>query len=271
MVKKTEKRSQDRDLPQDIVEKKFLEIVEIMRNLRGEEGCPWDKEQDHKSLRRYLVEEAYEVIDAIDLKDDKALKEELGDLLLQIIFHAQIAEERKAFNISQVLEALAEKLKRRHPHVFGRENFSSSKEVLRNWEKLKGKEKEKGILEGIPLSLPALVYAFELQERASRVGFDWVNVEDVWEKVKEEISELEEAVKERKGVEHEIGDLLFSIVNLSRHLGVDPEITLKKACEKFQKRFALIEKEAEKKGKQVSELSLKEMDRVWEKSKGGGK
>jgi tetrapyrrole methylase family protein/MazG family protein len=268
MAGKTEERSGDKDLPQGIAEN-FLEVVKLMRDLRGEKGCPWDKEQNHESLRKYLVEEAYEVIDAINLKDDKALKEELGDLLLQVIFHAQIAEERGAFNISHVLESLRDKLRRRHPHVFGEEKLSTSKEVLKNWEKLKGEEKKKGVLEGVPSFLPALMYAYQLQERAARVGFDWKEVDSVWDKVKEEISELAEAVKKGEGIEQEIGDILFSLVNLSRHLDIDPEIALKKACQKFMERFSLIEREAEKEGKKVSDLTLKEMDRVWEKSKGG--
>jgi tetrapyrrole methylase family protein/MazG family protein len=240
-----------------------------MRDLRGEKGCPWDKEQSHESLRKYLVEEAYEVIDAINLKDDRALKEELGDLLLQVIFHAQIAEERGTFNISNVLESLKDKLKKRHPHVFGEEKLSTSKEVLKNWEKLKGEEKKKGVLEGVPSFLPGLMYAYQLQERAARVGFDWKEVGSVWDKIKEEVSELAEAVKKGEGIEQEIGDILFSLVNLSRHLDIDPEIALKKACQKFKERFSLIEKEAEREGKKVSDLTLKEMDRVWERSKGG--
>ncbi len=271
MAEEAQKGRQNKDISLDLVGENFADLVQIMRELRGENGCPWDKEQTHESLRKYLIEEAYEVIEAIDRKDEEALKEELGDVLLQVIFHAQIAEERGSFDIADVLKSLASKLRSRHPHVFGNEDFETPEEVLRNWEKLKTREKKKGLLEGVSPTLPALIYSYQLQERAARVGFDWKKAQDVWEKVEEEISELKEAVDRGRGVEHELGDLLFSLVNLSRHLGEDPELALKKACERFLSRFSYMEKEAEKEGKHLSELSLEEMDKLWEKSKGGNK
>ncbi len=245
----------------------FEKLIAIMEKLRSPEGCEWDRRQTHESLKPYLVEECYELIEAIDEKDDEEMREELGDLMLQVVFHAQIAKEREAFDIGDVLDFLCEKLVRRHPHVFGNSPGYSYKQ----WEDIKaqekGKERSSRVGEVNPL-VPALSMARRVQENASQVGFDWRNVEDVFEKVNEELRELREAKDPRK-VEEEFGDLLFSIVNLSRFLGVDPEGALRKATQKFVERFKRMEEMIEKDGLVFEELSLEELDRYWEKAKGG--
>ena len=247
--------------------KEFDRLVEIMEMVRKD--CPWDKKQTHLSLMQYILEETYEVIESIEKENDENLKEELGDLLIQIIFHCIIANERKKFDIKEVITSISEKLTRRHPHVFGSLKVSDESEVLHNWEKIKLSEGKTSALQGVPKSLPALLKASRIQVKASRVGFDWKEYKDVLKKVEEEIKELKNAaeIDNKDKIEEEIGDLLFSIVNISRFLKVNPEDALRKSINKFIKRFTMIEKEFNKQGKQLSEVSLEEMDKIWEKAK----
>ena len=244
----------------------FEDLKEIMKELR--QKCPWDRKQTHESLKKYLLEEAYEVIDAIERKDWQALKEELGDLLLQPIFHARIAEEEGKFNIDDVVDHLCKKLIERHPHVFGEEKAQSAEEVLKNWEKRKI-EKRSSVLEGVPKAMPALMRAEKLQKKASKVGFDWSDISQVEEKVKEEWNEFWQALKEgdREKIEHEFGDLLFALVNLARFLKIDPEEALQKANERFIKRFSYIEQKVKESGKRWEDFTLEELDRLWEEAK----
>ena len=241
----------------------FEDLVRVMEELRKK--CPWDREQTHESLKKYLIEEAYEVIDAIDSKDDERLKEELGDLLLQPVFHAQIAKERGAFDINDVVDALVRKLIERHPHVFG---DAKPEDVLKNWERKK-MERRRSVLEGIPKHLPALMRSQKLQDRASQVGFDFSRVEEVFEKIEEEIGELKESIEkgDKENLEHEIGDILTAVVELARFLGVDAETALQKANDRFVRRFQYIEKRAEEMGRSLEEMSLEEMDRLWSEAK----
>ncbi len=241
----------------------FEDLVRVMERLRRD--CPWDRQQTHESLKKYLIEEAYEVLDAIDSKDDERLREELGDLLLQPVFHAQIAKERGAFDIHDVVDDLVRKLIERHPHVFG---DAKPEDVLKNWEKKK-MEKRSGVLEGIPRHLPALMRSQKLQDRASQVGFDFTEISQVFEKIEEEIEELKESLKEgdRENVKHEVGDILTAVVELARFLGVDAEEALQEANERFIRRFQYIERRAREMGKDVKDMSLEEMDRLWEEGK----
>lgn len=252
-------------------------LVEIMHKLRAEDGCPWDRKQTHRSLRTYLIEEAYEVIQAIDNQDDDELCEELGDVLLQVVFHSEIADERRRFNINHVLEGIIEKLIRRHPHVFGSVEAKDSETVLRNWERIKQTEHAEdadgegqvSILHNIAGAMPALMRAVKVQSKASRVGFDWPDVEGALSKVAEELSELEEArnAGDIDAVEEEVGDTLFALVNVARFLKVDPEIALGKAVDKFIGRFQYVEDEAERSNRHLEEMTLEEMDMLWEESK----
>ena len=248
----------------------FEKLVGIMKKLRSPGGCDWDRAQTHESLKPYIIEEAYELLNAIESGDDEELKEELGDVLLQVVFHSQIASERGAFDISDVVETLCEKLIRRHPHVFGKSGGYSYKQ----WEDIKAKEKNKKSVSRIGdlnPALPALSMARRIQENASAVGFDWENVEGVFEKVLEEFEELKKSFSEGdKGrISEELGDLLFSVVNLSRFLNVDPENALRKATERFWRRFRRMEEMIEKDGLKFEDLSIEELDRYWEKVKGG--
>lgn len=251
----------------------FERLVEIMAKLRGPQGCPWDKEQDHKSLKPYLIEEAYEVLEAIESGNDSKIAEELGDLLSQVVMHSQLAKERDAFNIDTVARMISEKLIERHPHVFGDKKDLTSGEVLHNWEIIKSKQAtndDYSMLQGLPKSLPALLKAFRIQEKVGRYGFDWDNIQDVVNKVKEEFSEFESALKkneDKSELEEEFGDLLFTLVNLGRHLGLQAEESLNKTVVKFMKRFRYIEDRLRGMGKTVSESNLEEMDMLWEESK----
>ncbi len=250
--------------------KEFERLVSIMEKLRGENGCPWDRKQTLDSLVSYLLEETYEVVDAIKNKDYASLKEELGDLLLQVVFQAQIAKEKGLFDIEDVIKGINEKLIRRHPHVFGDKSFKDSDEVLLNWETMKKEEKKKtSILDGVPSHLPALLRAYELQERARRVGFDWEKTEEVMQKIEEEWREFKEAYSEgdRDKMEEELGDLLFAIVNLARFIGVNPEIALHSINEKFRRRFLYIENKAREKNRPLSSFTLEEMESWWEEAK----
>jgi len=241
-------------------------LVEIMDKLLSPDGCPWDREQTHASLTRYLIEEAYEVVDAVWANDMEKLKEELGDVLLQVVFHSALAKREQAFDINDVIEGVSEKMIRRHPHVFGSLALSTSSEVLDRWEGFKEKEGKKRVLEGIPKSLPALMRAEKLQAKAARVGFDWPDVEGALEKVAEEIRELAEA-KRPESVASEMGDILFAVVNVARFLGVDPEEALQKTNDKFEKRFNYIEDQLRRQGKTWGKMSLEELDQLWEKAK----
>ena len=255
---------------EDYCEYHLAPLVEVMDKLRGLDGCPWDKEQTHNSLKKYLIEETYEVLDAIDSKNVNKLCEELGDLLLQIVFHAQIAKEQKNFDMSDIVSGITEKLIRRHPHVFGGLQVDSADEVIINWEDIKEKEKKKdSLLEDIPRDLPALMRAEKIQKKVARVGFDWPSIEGVWFKVKEELDELEEVIKldESVKIKEELGDLFFAIVNLCRFLGVDGEEALQNTNAKFIKRFSYIEQHVQEKKLIWNELNLEYMDKLWEEAK----
>jgi tetrapyrrole methylase family protein / MazG family protein len=246
-------------------------LKEIASILRSENGCAWDKEQTSKSLKPYLIEEAYEVYDAIDMNDSENLKEELGDLLYQIYAHSQIASESGLFTLDDVAEAISEKLIRRHPHVFGDEKAATANEVIEKWEKLKKKEKSgrQSILDGVPKAMPALLKAFRIQEKVSRIGFDWEKISDAELKLDEEILEFKEAVihGSPEKISDEAGDILFSMVNVLRFTGVEPEAALNGTIKKFSERFKYIEKKSAEIGKDISEMSLPEMDDLWNEAK----
>ncbi len=257
-----------------MIESKFNELVDIVRKLRVE--CPWDREQTNDSIKAATIEEAYEVVESIDNKDYDELKKELGDLLLHVIFHSVIAEEENNFNLEEVIVAIKEKLIRRHPHVFGDVVVENADHVKRNWESIKLKEGRESLLDGVPEIMPALQRASRLQEKASKVGFDWDNKEDIWNKVIEEIEEMQEEVKNQKSkvknevneeLENEIGDVFFALVNYSRFLKINPENALRKTNTKFIKRFNYIEKRLKENGKKINESNLKEMDTYWNESK----
>ena len=246
---------------------------ELIAHLRSEEGCPWDREQTHQTLRSNLLEETYEVLSALDQNSMEDLKEELGDLLLQIVLHAQISAEANDFNINDVIAGIYKKLVLRHPHVFGDKKIENAKGVIRNWEALKsiereenGKEEKQSIFASVPVSMPALSLAQEYQKRAARVGFDWPSIEPVLEKVYEELEEVKEAHTTLR-IEEELGDLLFAVVNLIRWHEVDAESALRKMNRRFLKRFNFIEKEAKKRGQKLPEMTLAEMDDLWDQAK----
>lgn len=250
----------------------FEELVAIMRKLRAPGGCPWDAEQTHESLTRYLLEETYEVIEAIDEKSPQHLKEELGDLLLQPIFHAAIAEEAGDFTIDNVIGTLCDKLIRRHPHVFGDLEIKDSEAQIENWESIKRQEKgdeRPSALSGVPDHLPALLKAHKISEKASRVGFDWEHADQVLAKVMEELHEFEEAWAggDPTRMEDELGDLLFAIANLGRFLSLNPEEALRKTITRFQKRFSFVEAELHRQGVPMQNASFEEMDALWERAK----
>ena len=246
-------------------------LVEIVNQLRRPGGCPWDREQTHSTLKRNLLEESYEVIDAIDSEDRSALVEELGDLLVQIIFHADIGDELGSFSISDVIRAINEKMIRRHPHVFADLKVSDVAEVEKNWDRIKAEERQessesKSILEGIPSSLPSLSAAQLIQERVVRAGFDWENVSDVLDKISEEISEFKEAVSDAEKL-HEIGDILFSVVNLSRWYGIYAEEALRNTNKRFRERYIGMEDIAERRGIDFNGLDLKDKELLWQEVK----
>ncbi len=254
----------------------FLRLVKIMDELR--EKCPWDKKQTIETLRQLTIEETYELADAISANDYKSIKEELGDLLLHIVFYAKIGAEKNEFTLDEVINGVCEKLIHRHPHIYGDVTVADDEEVKRNWEKLKLKEGKTSVLGGVPKALPSMVKAMRLQEKAKQVGFEWDNKEQVWEKVKEEIGELQEAignlqeavsnnlssvVSRQLSVEDELGDVFFSLVNFARFLQVDAENALERTNKKFISRFTKMETEALKDGKQLHDMSLEEMDAIW--------
>jgi tetrapyrrole methylase family protein/MazG family protein len=249
----------------------FDDLVNIMSLLRGENGCPWDREQTHKSIRANFIEETYEVVEAIDNEDTSLLLEELGDVLLQVAFHAQIENERGAFNIGDVSDGICRKLIVRHPHIFGDVKADTTADVLKNWDEIKkqtkGQKSQTEVMENIPRVLPALMRSYKVQQKAAKAGFDWPEVSGAIEKTREELGELEEAVAQgsREHSSEELGDLLFSAVNISRFIEAEPEQALTFACDKFIKRFAIVERLAQ--GRDMKKMSLEEMDKFWNEAK----
>jgi tetrapyrrole methylase family protein / MazG family protein len=263
----------------------FEKLAAVQARLRAPGGCPWDREQTHASLRTYMMEEAYEVLEALESGDDSKFAEEMGDLLLQIVFHSQIAKEEGRFTVSDVIREVHDKMVRRHPHVFGEKRAKDAAEVLKNWEQIKKEErsaarkknadgsqhaaKDGSLLDGVSRALPAALEGFQLTRRAARIGFDWNSVEDVFDKMSEEAAELRQALsaKDTKHTEEEMGDLLFASVNLARFLHIDPEIALKKANAKFSMRFRHMEELAAKNGKALADVSRAQMEEFWETTK----
>lgn len=250
-------------------------FIEIIAKLRSPEGCPWDKEQTHASLKPYLIEEAHEVLEAIDENDPQHLREELGDLLLQVLLHAQIADDAQQFNIEDVAKDIGEKMVRRHPHVFGNEIANDSEQVLKNWDEIKKHEKaqrgenEKSILGAIPRGLPALFENYKISKKVAKVGFDWKKPSDIFAKISEEVAEVKTALrkKNKDQVEEELGDLLFTVANLCRAYQVNPEIALLRANKKFKKRFQKIEKTSQLQKQKLTDLSFKQWNEYWETAK----
>lgn len=245
----------------------FSDFVAIVRRLRRD--CPWDRKQTHRSIRQHLIEEAYETVEALDRNDLIALRHELGDLLLHVVMHATMAEQAGEFTLRSVIRDVSAKLIRRHPHVFGTARVRSVDQVKQNWERLKLSEGRRSVIDGIPRHMPSLQRAQRMQQRASHVGFDWKDRRDVWKKVREELEELratlDRAPKRRR--EEEFGDLLFALVNYARFVGVDPENALRRTVDKFDRRFRYVERELLREGKEIHAVGLKEMDRLWERSK----
>jgi tetrapyrrole methylase family protein/MazG family protein len=269
-------------MPEGAPEHPFDRLCWVMERLLSPEGCPWDREQTHESLKQYLIEEAYEVCDAVDSGDFEHLQEELGDVALQVVFHAKMAKRDGRFDVHDVLNGICEKLIRRHPHVFGETVADSSKEVLQNWEQIKRKEKaakegaeERSLVDGVPRQLPALQKAHRLQEKTGRVGFDWPDADGAIRKAREEFEELlVEAKAEnpddpaaRKRLFHEMGDVFFALVNVARFMGIQPEEALQAANARFANRFRHIERRARESGRQLPEMTLEEMDVFWEEAK----
>jgi tetrapyrrole methylase family protein/MazG family protein len=264
----------------------FEKLVAVQARLRAPDGCPWDREQTHQSLRTYLIEEAYEILEALESGNDAKFAEEMGDLLLQIVFHSQIAQEEGRFAVSDVIREIHDKMIRRHPHVFGETRAKDSAEVLRNWEQIKSEERrskaedaetgagsasarEHSLLDGVSRGLPATLEGFQLTRKAARIGFDWEDAGGIFEKMREETAELQHALKTRvQGkMEEELGDLLFAAVNLARFLKMDPEIALKKANAKFSRRFRAMEKITRERGREFKNLSREEMESLWDVTK----
>jgi tetrapyrrole methylase family protein/MazG family protein len=246
-------------------------LIDIMSSLRSDKGCPWDREQTRDSLKPFLLEETYEVLEALDEGNPEKIREELGDLLFQIVFHCQIAKERNEFGISDVIDEISRKMLNRHPHVFGKTKFKSKEHFRKYWEEEKKREgkKRKSILEGVPKALPSLLRAHKLQKKAARVGFDWKKTEDVFEKLEEEVEEFKRALKKKKQseIEDELGDIFFMLVNISMFVGVNPEDALRKTISKFISRFRYIEMKATDKKRNLSDMTLEEMDALWDEAK----
>jgi tetrapyrrole methylase family protein / MazG family protein len=251
-------------------ERSIDELVRIMAVLRAPDGCPWDREQTHMTLRRHLLEEAYEAVAAIEAGDDDEIADELGDILLQVVFHAQIAEEEGRFDIDDVAEAIVTKLRRRHPHIFADAVAHTPAEVMERWDRIKRTEKaDSGLLDGIAPTLPALTLAGKISRRAVSVGFEWKTIDDVWDKVHEEIEELKETEPGSPEAEDELGDLLFTVVNVGRKMGVDPEEALRAASAKFTRRFAEMERVAAESGCDLAEMGIEDMEALWRRAKEG--
>jgi tetrapyrrole methylase family protein / MazG family protein len=266
------------DAQAEEIARRFADLVALVAKLRGPDGCPWDREQSHESIKGLVVEEAYEVVEAIDEGDDAELRGELGDLLLQVVFHSQIAADEQRFAVGDVIDTLQEKLVRRHPHVFAGEKADTSGEVLKNWEAIKEAERvakgeagpDASMLDSVSRALPATLEAYQLTTKVSRVGFDWPNADDALAKLEEEIEELKSASRGPAGsheIEVEIGDLLFTVVNLARLLGVDAETALKASSRKFRRRFRYIEDRLRERGSRPADSSLEEMDGLWDQAK----
>jgi tetrapyrrole methylase family protein/MazG family protein len=248
----------------------FDALVAIIAHLRGPDGCPWDKEQTHQSLRENLLAECYEVLEALDAAAPEKLREELGDLLMQIVLHAQIAAEEGDFKIGDVIKGISEKLVRRHPHIFGKGKAKDAAEVARNWEILKREEREEGasMLGSVPRNMPALAYALDIQRRVARVGFDWENIDGVIDKLVEEVREYKET-KNQAEKAHEYGDVLFTLVNIARREGVDPETALREANRRFYQRFTRMEELCRERGLSLDKLTFDEQNTLWEEAKKG--
>lgn len=245
----------------------FNDLVELIKILRKE--CPWDRKQTHESLKDHLIEEAYETIEAIDNNDFDELKKELGDVLLQVVFHSIMGEEKKQFDMGDVIQTIQQKMIRRHPHVFDDANADDAMQVSKNWESIKMKEGKESVLEGIPRQLPALIRAHRMQQKAANVGFDWPEKEQVWEKLEEELGEFKDTLEgaDRNRQQEEFGDLLFSLVNIGRSYGLMSEDSLRATNKKFTRRFQHIERQLQQNGQDITDSSLEEMDRYWEEAK----
>ena len=249
--------------------KSIEQLVKTIAKLRSPKGCPWDKEQTHKTLKRYFIEEAYETLEAIDKNDSKALMEELGDVLLQIVLHSQIASENKKFTFSDVANSVNKKMISRHPHVFSNILVKNSDEVMVNWEKIKKKEKphRKDIFDGIPMALPALLKAWKVSKKAAREGFEWEKEADIWKSLNSELSEFKAVLKNKRKRVDEFGDVLFTIVNIARWYKLDPEDSLNMATRKFISRYKKVESKVKSLKKQTKDLSYSELDRLWKLAK----
>ncbi|QHS23893.1 nucleoside triphosphate pyrophosphohydrolase [Virgibacillus sp. MSP4-1] len=263
--------------PPELRHHQFNRLREVIAILRGPDGCPWDRKQTHESLRPYLLEEAYEVIEAIDEQDDEKLADELGDVLLQVMLHGQIGEDEGYFSVDDVIRHITDKMVRRHPHVFGNVNLNTSDEVVKTWDEIKRDEKggveEESIVDDIEKSLPALLIAFELQKKTGKVGFDWEDFQPVFDKIMEEIKEFKQSLAKQTTteMEKELGDILFSIVNLARHYKINPEIALQRSNQTFKRRFQFIEKRTKEQGKTLNDMTLEEMDQLWNEAKSNEK
>jgi tetrapyrrole methylase family protein / MazG family protein len=280
------RRSSERVKKESLAPGKWFEkLIAVQARLRAPKGCPWDREQTHESLRTYLIEETYEVLEALESGNDAKFAEEMGDLLLQIVFHSQIAQEEGRFTVSDVIREIHDKMIRRHPHVFGETRAKDSAEVLRNWEQIKSEErlqaakknggtgsriaKVTSLLDGVPRALPATMEGFQLTRKAARIGFDWEDAAGIFEKLREETAELQAVLdtRDQRKMEEELGDLLFAAVNLARFLKMDPEIALKKANAKFSRRFREMEKLAREGGRAFKNLPREEMEALWDATK----
>lgn len=263
---------------EELLYQEFPKLREVIAALRGPGGCPWDQKQTHASLKKYLLEEAYEVLEAIDEEDDDHLAEELGDVLLQVMLHAQIGEDEGMFTIDDVIKGITGKMIRRHPHVFGDAKADTAAEVVQNWEQIKKQEKGdeafSSLLSGVPKSLPGLMRAYQYQKKAAKVGFDWKTIEPIWDKVYEEIDEFKQETANLNGNKNkavaELGDLLFALVNIARFYEIDPEEAISMTNQKFQQRFQFIEEQVQKAGKEIENLPLEELDEIWEQAKKQG-
>jgi len=250
-------------------------LLVVMEQLRAPGGCPWDREQTHESLKPHLIEEAYEVLHALDAEDDEELREELGDLLLQIVFHAQLAREQDRFDMQGVIDSIHRKIVRRHPHVFGDVTVRDSQEVLDNWDRIKQVERSEkrksraSLLDGLPPGLPALYEAYLMGVRAARAGFDWDEARAVLAKIREELDELDEIIAgtDTGAIRAEVGDVLFAVVNLCRKLSIDPETTLKNTNQKFKRRFQYIEKQVAESGRKIQDCPIEDLEKIWQESK----
>ncbi|RLL41678.1 nucleoside triphosphate pyrophosphohydrolase [Oceanobacillus piezotolerans] len=259
-------------VPNELLNHTFTNLREVMKVLRSPEGCPWDQEQTHESLKEHSIEEIYELIEAIDQEDDEGIVEELGDILMHVVLHSQIGEDNGYFTVDDVIKGITDKMIYRHPHVFADVHVQSTEEVTKNWELLKQKEKgekRQSILDGVPQGLPALAKAFKLQKKAAKTGFDWDDVHDIWDKLDEEITEVKEAItaEQQEEIEKEFGDVLFVLANLTRYYNINPEIALMRSNNKFTTRFQYIEEQLKKNGKDIHKTTLKEMDHYWNQAK----